>query len=103
MGFDNRFGLKHADAQSFLLCRPERPEKRILDELLSHSASVVTYGQAYPLPLSACFHSNAAIHVDRIACVKKEVCKHALQLLSISRYLWDLIEFGYEIDVECSI
>src|SRR5262249_23030844 len=103
MRFDNRFGLKHTNAQSFLLCGAERPEKRVLDKLLSHSASVVTYGQGHPFPLSGCFHSDPAIQADRIARVKKEVHKHALQLLSISRYRWDLIELGYQIGVDCSI
>src|SRR5215475_5202605 len=103
MRFDNRFGLKHANAQSFLLCGSERPEKRVVDKLLRHPASIVTYRQSYPLTLSGCFHSYPAIDADRIARVKKEICKYALQLLPISRYLWDLSKPGYQSGVECSI
>src|SRR5436190_9542295 len=103
MGFDNRLGLKHTNAQSFFLRRAERPEKRMLDKLLTHSASVVTHGQGYPFTLSGRLHRDPAIHVDRIACVEKEVRKHALKLLSIGQYLWDLIKFCYQFVVQCPI
>ena len=78
-------------------------KREFLINCSAHSASVVTYGQGCPLSLSGRFHRDPAIHADRIARVKKEIRKHALQLLSISRYLWDLIELGYQTGVECSI
>jgi len=93
--FHDRLGLKHADAKPFLLCRAERPEKRIFDKLLSHPASIVTDGQSHPLTLPGCFHRNPAICTNCIARVKNQICKHALQLLAISQYPWDLIEISY--------
>src|SRR4029453_14663731 len=96
VSFDNRLGLKHTNAQSFFLCGAERPEKRILDKLLSHSASVIAHRQGYPVTVLGVPHRDSAIRADRIARVENEVCKHALQLLPIRQYRWDLIEFGYK-------
>src|SRR5437764_12864894 len=103
MGFDDRLGLKHTNAQSFFLRRAERPEKRMLDKLLTHSASVVTHGQGYPFTLSGRLHRDTAIHVDRLACVDKESRTHALKLSSIGQSLSYMTKFRYQFLVQCPL
>src|SRR5947207_14253617 len=91
MGFDNRLGLKHTNAQSFFLRRAERPEKRLLDKLLTHSASVVTHGPGYPFTLSWRLQRDPVIHVDAMSRVV-ELCRpRALTLLIQGLSLWRMI------------
>ena len=48
MRFDNHLGLKHADAESLLLCRLKWTEQRSPQECRANPAAIISHGKKRP-------------------------------------------------------
>ena len=92
MRVNDHFRLEHSDAETFFLCRAERPKKRLLQEIDGHSAPVVGDDKLHPTILVARLHLHHSIIVDCIGGVEKQVCDHAFELLLIGEKFWHWLE-----------
>jgi len=92
MRVDDHLRLEHSDAETFFLRRAERTEKRLLQEIAGHSATVVGDDKLRPTILVGRLHLHDSIIVDCIGGVEKQVCDHALELLVIREKFWHRLQ-----------
>ena len=98
MRLDDHFGLKHADAQSHLLCRLKRAKQGISQEIGTHAAAVIADRKDSSAVALRCLDEDSAIRSNGITGIKKQVGYHTLQLLPIDDHLGNRLEILHQLD-----
>src|SRR5436190_6777569 len=93
MRFDNHLGLKHADAESLLLCCLKRTEQRTPQECRTNPASIISDGQNCPTVALTGFNSDFTSGLDCVSSVKKQVGDYAAKLIPVHT------EFSFELEI----
>src|SRR5215469_6571116 len=85
---DDHLGLKHADAEPFLLCALKRAEQGVLQKSRAHSAAVVPDCEDDAVREMLCADADTASRPNRVPRIEHQIGHDVLNLFAVSPDIW---------------
>src|SRR5262245_54387421 len=103
MCFNDHLGLKHADAQSLLLCGLKWTEQCRSHELRTHPTTIVSHRNDCPLIISCGLNSNFPVGSHGIARVQQQIVDHTTKMIGIKSHLWLQTKISHHLYVRSAV